>query len=187
MFAPLLTAINVWPRSAFALRVTLHACDGERARGLHDDAHVLEDVLDRGAQLVGADEHDLVDDLAGDAERLLADALHGDAVGERADAIERDDVSRAQRLVHARGLDGLHADDLDAGVTVLQICADAADQAAAADGHEHGIGHLRPLFLELRADRALTRDDVGIVERVHEAQAPASLRARARAPWRRRT
>ena len=53
---------------------------------------VLEDVLDRRADLVGADEDDLVDDLAREAERLLADAPHGDAVGERADAVERDEL-----------------------------------------------------------------------------------------------
>jgi hypothetical protein len=63
------------------------------------------------------------------------------------------------------------ADDLDAGMAVLEIRADAADEPAAADGHEHRIRHLRPLALELGADRALTRDDVGIVEGVHEAQA----------------
>jgi hypothetical protein len=58
---------------------------------------------------------------------LLADAPHGDAVGERADAVECDDAARAQRLVHARRLIGLDADDLDAGVAMLEIRADAAD------------------------------------------------------------
>ena len=141
MFAPLFTAINVAPRAACALRVALHAGDGERAGRLHDDAHVLEDVLDGRADLVRVDEDDLVDDLARDAKRLLADAPHGDAVGERADALERDEPSGAQRLVHARRLVGLDADDLDAGVAMLEIRADAADEAAAADGHEDRVRH----------------------------------------------
>src|SRR6185503_14090787 len=141
-----------------AFGVTFHAGDGECARWLYDGADVLEDVLDRGTNLVGADQDDLVDDLARDAKRLVANATHGDAVGERADAIERDDAARAQRLVHARGFIRLDAHDLDAGVAVLEIGADAADQPAAADGHEDCVGHARPLPLELRADRALTGD-----------------------------
>ena len=66
---------------------------------------------------------------------------------------------------------GLDADDLDARIAMLEVRADAADEPAAADGREHRVGHSRPLPLELDADRALARDDVGIVERVHEAQA----------------
>ncbi len=153
------------------LRIALHAGDGERSGRFHDRAHVLEDVLDGGANLVRVDEDDLVYDLARHAKSLLANAPHGDAVGERADALERDEPSRAQRVVHARRLVRLDADDLDARVAILQEGADAADQPAAADGDEYRIGHARPLALDLGADRALAGDDVGIVERMHEAKA----------------
>ena len=58
----------------------------KRAGRLGDGARVLEDVLDRGADLVGGHQQDLIDVLLGEAEGLLADAAHRDAVGEDADA-----------------------------------------------------------------------------------------------------
>jgi hypothetical protein len=47
------------------------AGDGQRAGRLDDAARVDEHVLDGGADGVGVDQHELVDQLAGDAEGLL--------------------------------------------------------------------------------------------------------------------
>ena len=103
MLAPLLMATSVLPCAALARDVFLQAGDRQRAGGLDDGARVLEDVLDGGADLVGVDEHDLVDVLRGRARNVSSPTrLHGDAVGEDADAIERHALAGAQRLVHAR-------------------------------------------------------------------------------------
>ncbi len=109
------------------LEPALQAGDAERARRFDHDATVLEDVLDRGADLVRAHEHDLVDDLARESERLVADATHRDSVRERADVVERDGFARVQRLRHARGLERLDADDPHLGIALFHVRADAAD------------------------------------------------------------
>ena len=90
MFAPQSTVTRFRPLTRLSLDVALRAGDAERRRRLDDRARVLEDVLHRGAQLVGVDEDHLVDVAAGEPERLDADLLHGDAVGEEADVGERD-------------------------------------------------------------------------------------------------
>ncbi len=99
-FGDVAQAVEVHVRAAVdahdALAVALLARDpflqarhGQRAGGLDDGARVLEHVLDRGADLVGVDEQDLIDVLAAQIEGLFTHALHGDAVREDADAVER--------------------------------------------------------------------------------------------------
>ena len=120
--------------------------DRERAGGLDDGARVLEDVLDRRADLVGVDEHDLVDVLAAQPEGLLADPPHRDAVGEDADALERHALAGAQRLVHRRRILRLDADDPDlADCRYFTYTRDAGDQAAAADRHEDRVERRRAI------------------------------------------
>ena len=111
MLAPLLMRDQRASAAACARDVALDAGHGERAGRLGDRAVVLEDVLDRGADLVRVDQQHLVDVLLRQPEGLLADAAHGDAVGEDADALERHALAGAQRIVHARGVLRLDADD----------------------------------------------------------------------------
>ena len=96
MFAPQVMA-DAASRPAARARATycLSAGDGQRPGRLEDAAGVLEHVLDGGADRVGVDDDELVDQLAGQAERLLADQLDGRAVGEQADVVERDPLARA--------------------------------------------------------------------------------------------
>ena len=56
--------------------ILLHAGHGECAGRFGDGAGVVEDVLDRAADLVDRYDDDRVDILAGDLERLLADLRH---------------------------------------------------------------------------------------------------------------
>ena len=118
--APLRIATRCWSRQRAALGVALEAGHRERAGRLHHAAGVVEDVLDRGADLVVRDAHDLVDGTLRDPERLLADGAHRDAVGEDADVIEHDAPAGPQRLVHRVGLERLDADDADAGQQALR-------------------------------------------------------------------
>ena len=111
----------------------------QRAGRLDDGTRVLEDVLDAGADLVGVDQHDLVDVLAAQPESFLPDAAHRDAVGESPDSLERHAVRRAQRIVHGRGIHRLDADDPDRGFRYFTYDGDAGDESAAADRHEDGV------------------------------------------------
>ena len=67
----------------------------------------------------------------------------------------------------------MHADDLRLRAFLAQRQRHAGDQPAAADGDQHGVEAWAVLD-HFQCDRALTRDDVGVVERVHENQ-PARL------------
>ena len=146
--------------------------------GSDDRARVVEDVLDRGADLVVVDADDLVDRRLHDRERVLADLLHRDAVGEQPDLVEPDAAAGRQRLRHRVGIDRLDADHLHVGPERLDVGADAGDQPAAADGHEdrrRDSGLCRSISTR---DRALAGDDQRIVEGMDEHQ--AALRRRAR-------
>ena len=87
MLAPLLTAISARARR-LPLDVLLQPGQAERAGRLGDGARVVEDVLDRGADLVCIDGDDLVQQLAAEAEGFGAGLTHRDAVGEQADLIQ---------------------------------------------------------------------------------------------------
>ncbi len=65
---------------AVPLRVLLERRHAQRACRLEDAARVLEHVLDRGADRVGVDDLEVVDQFARQPERLFADELDGRAV-----------------------------------------------------------------------------------------------------------
>ncbi len=139
----------------------------------------MENILDRGADLIGAHQYDLIDILARETKGLLAYAPHGDAVGKHADALEGDALSAAQRFVHPGRVFRLHADDFHARVKRLRIRRDARDQAAAAHGNENGVDFIAmALAQDLHGNRALPGNDIGIIEGMHEHQVslPAELR-----------
>ena len=156
----------------FAGDVFLDARHRQRAGRLGDRAVVLEDVLDGRADLVGADQHDFVHVFLREPEGLLSDPAHRDAVGEYADPVERDAPAGPERVVHARRVLGLDADDPDLRVERLHVRRDAGNEPASADRHEYRVERPGVLAQDLHADGALPGDDVGVVERVDERQPP---------------
>jgi len=133
----------------------------------------LEDVLDGGAQLVVRDEDDLVDQLGADSQRLVADLAHGRSVGEEADLVERQVLARSKRLRERIGVVRLDRNDLDVRRRDgADVGGHAGEEAAAADGDEDGV-ELADVGLaqELDGGRALTGDDVRVVERRDEGEA----------------
>ena len=89
----------------------------------------------------------------------------------------REQVQRVERQAHpATRLDrgseacrsfGLNADYLGRRAEILDVGSDAGDQPTTPDRHEDGI-RARVLVHDLHADRALARDDVGIVVGMHQ-------------------
>ena len=171
-FAPETTATSVSPVDRRALHVALRPRDRQCGGRLDRRARVLEDVLHRGADLVGVDEHDLVDVAPGEAERLAADPADGDAVGELPDLGEAHPPPGAERALHGVRVDRLDADHARLGPKGLHVGGDAGDQAAAADGDEHGADRLVALTQDLHADRALAGDHVRVVVGMDEGQMP---------------
>src|SRR3712207_9170583 len=62
---------------------------------------------------------------------------------------------------------GLHAEDLDLGPRRLDRDGGARGEAAAAHGN-HDAREVRDVFEQLEAERPLARDDVAVVEGMHE-------------------
>ena len=154
------------------LDIPLEARHRERTGRLGDAAGVVEDVLDRRTDLVGADQDDLVHPLPGDAEGLLADQAHRHPVGEETDLRQLHPPTGRQRRMQGRRLFGLDTDDPHLRHQPFDIGGDPRDQPAASHRHEDGVGRLRMLAQDLHADGALAGDHVRIVERVQEGQAP---------------
>ena len=154
-----------------------HAGHGQRAGRFEDAARVLENVLDRGADRIGIDPYDFVDEFAADAECLLADLFDRGTVAEQADVLEPDPPTRLDRAGHGVGIERLHADDADLGPDRLHVRGNARDQPAATDGDEDGLERVRMLAQDFHADRALPGNHVGIVERMHEDE-PAAFAQR---------
>ena len=150
---------------AFAVDVTLQACHRERAGRLGDRPRVLEDILDRRADLVGGDEHDLVDAFARDLERLRPDLPHSHAIREDADALQHDALARRKRRVERRGVMRLDPDDPRLRPQRLDISRDAGDEPATSDLDEDRIEGLALLAHDFHAHGALPGDHVLVVER----------------------
>ena len=146
------------------------AGDPQRAGRLHDRSRVVEDLLDRGADLVVRHAHDLVHRLPDDRKRDLSHLAHGDTIGKDADAIEHDRAACRHRLEHGVGLVGLHANHANAGAERLDVAGDPGDQPASSDGDEDGRHIAEAVTKDLVADRALAGDHQWIVERMDERE-----------------
>ena len=81
---------------------------------------------------------------------------------------------RVDRLDHGVRVVHLHANHLDLGPHCLDVVGHARHQAAAADGHKHGIelvaAQLLQLAQDLHGNRALAGNHVGVVKGVHKGQ-----------------
>ena len=154
--------------------VALEPRQGEPARWLGDGAGLVEDVLYGGADLIGRHRHDFVEGGAADPERLCPHLADRDPVGEEAHAVERHARVGGERRRHAGRIVGLDADHLDVGPQELDEARHPGREASAAHRHEDRFQRTGMLLQDLHADRALPRDDVWVVVRVHEGQAVAA-------------
>ena len=74
--------------------------------------------------------------------------------------------------MHRRRVGRIDADDANLRMHVFEIGGDTGDEAAAADRNEHGIDVAARLPRDLHADRALSGDDVRVIERMDEDHLP---------------
>jgi hypothetical protein len=170
MLAPEAIATSVLPCAPVFLGPGLGAGHRQRAGRFEDGAGIFEDVLDRGADGVGIDQHHLIHVLLAQAESLLADVLHRRAVGEQADRFQPHAAARLERTVHGIGIGRLDADHFRFRPQALDVGRDTGDQAAAADAAEHRVDRLRMLAQDFHADGALPGDHIRIVEGMDEVE-----------------
>ena len=185
MFAPQVIATSDSVPQPARRDVLLHRGDAHRPGRLEDAPRVLEHVLDRGADRVGVDDDEIVDQRPGQAERLLAHLLDGRPVGEQADVVERDAFARPDGADHRVRVGHLDPDDLDLRPHGLDVRGDAGDEAAAPDGDEHRVDRVLVLAQDLHADGPLPGDHVRVVERMHEGVSVAFLQTAGRGGRRR--
>ena len=77
--------------------------------------------------------------------------------------------------MHARRILGLDANDPDLRIERLHVCRDAGDESASADRHEYRVERSGMLAQDLHADGALARNDMRVIERVHERESTLLL------------
>ena len=95
---------------------------------------------------------------------------HGEqTVGESGGVLERHRLSRRARARELRRAGRLHADDARVRQPQLDRRRDAGAESAAADRDEHGVD-VRQVGGDLETDRALPRDDQGMVVRRNKRQ-----------------
>ena len=154
----------------FALHVDLALEHGGHGRGtgglddllaaLHEQQHGLGDLeIANGDDVVGI----FLDERDGDVARCL----DGDAVGNGGDGIGLDVAVRMERLRDRVRAFGLHADDLYAGVDLLDARGHTAKQSAAAGRHDDDVRRGQ-VAEDLEAERTLTGNDLGVIVGVQE-------------------
>ena len=158
--------------TAHVLAEVLHLVVDDRgdrggAGALDDDLLLLEERQQRLRDLALRDRDDLVDVLLAHGEGVCARQTHREAVGERLRGGDEDGLVLLHGELHARQHRGLHADDADGRLLLLQRTRDAGDQAAAADGDDDGV-EVGVLLEQLQTDCALPSHDLEVVERVDE-------------------
>ena len=141
----------------------LQSSDGQRARPFDDHLRLFDEGDDGVGDRVVVDRDDAVHESLDQAERAVRWASHGHAVGDRAGG-----GSTRGAMIGERAANAIHGRRLDAGDAHLRACGldcagDAAEQPAAAGGHEH-LTDLRALVEDFEADRALPRDDGVVIE-----------------------
>ena len=152
--------------------MALEPRQGQGPRRFGNPPGIVEDVLDGGADLVGADQDDLVHPLPGDAEGLLPDQPHRHTIGEETDLRQFHPLARRQGAVEGGGVLRLHANDLDLRSHVFDVGSNPGDEPPAAHGDVDSMQGLGVLAQDFHGDGALAGDHIRVVEGVNEGQPP---------------
>ena len=156
---------------AFPLHVALKSGDAQCTGRFGNGAGIVEDILDRGTDLIGVDQDHLIHALSGDAERLFTDLPHRDTIGEYAHLIQQHPLVALHGALQGRRVFRFHADDLDLGIEGLDETRHSGDQTAAAHRHEDGVQRCLVLTQDLHGHRPLSGNDLRIIVRMDEDHA----------------
>ena len=154
----------------FALHVDLaleHGGHGRGAGGLDDLLAALHEQEHGLGDLKIADGDDVVGVFLDERDGDVARRLDGDAVGDGGDGVGLDVAVRMERLRDRVRALGLHADDLYAGVDLLDARGHTGKQSAAAGRHDDDVRRGQ-VAEDLEAECALTGNDLGVIVGVQE-------------------
>ena len=141
--------------------------NGYGARALSNHLMLLDHSKDRRADLALGHGDDLVHVLGAEIEGVLAGLLYRDTVRNGGHAVKSLSLSVLNGIEHTGSASRLNAVDLDLRLQVLCRICDSRDQTATADRHYNGI-QIIDLVQNFNTDGSLTRNDVLVVEGVHE-------------------
>ena len=150
--------------------LSLDTGDSQCAGRFQNAACVQENVFDGGADIVGIDQNDIINIFAGYSEGFFADQFDCCTIGNQADILQIDASACIKALFHGAGVGGFDTDYADFRTDLFDIGGNAGDQASAADRYEDGMDRSGMLTENFHADRALSCNDIGIVERMDEGQ-----------------
>ena len=105
-----------------------------------------------------------------EAESFVANLLDRSTIGKQADLVERDPLAAGEGFSHRIRIAGFDTDDAGLRAQALDVGGNPGDEAATADGAEHGVDRLRMGAEDFHADRALTGNHVRIVKRMDEGE-----------------
>ena len=138
------------------------------ARTFGNNPLLFDKAADGPFERLFVDQKDIIDEIGDHGARDAARLLDRDALRQRFAAAG--DVLAGDGKFHRRIEFGLHADDPDVGAHVAGDCGDAANQAAAANGHDKHV-QFRVVRQHLQPDRPLTCHHMLVVIGVDQRQA----------------
>ena len=97
----------------------------------------------------------------------LSRSFYSDSIRDRTYILQLDNLLLFQRLLHARRMLGLYADNTAAGTHCLDCNGNAADQTAPANRYDYRI-HITELIQNFQTDRTLSGNDIFIIKGLHE-------------------
>ena len=147
---------------------------GHRTGRLHHKLVTFHQEDQGASNIVFAHGRHIVHQLLDDGERHLAGAAHRNTVSDGGNLLQRHQSIRCQRQRVRCRVFRLNTNNLDLLAELLLLRADSSgqtsQQTAAANTHNHGV-NIRNLLQDFQTDRALTGNNVFIVEGVHEHRA----------------
>ncbi|RMW23417.1 hypothetical protein ALO97_05610 [Pseudomonas syringae pv. tagetis] len=135
----------------------------QRARRLGDRAGVVVDILDRSANLVGADGDHFIDIMTAHLKGVMADLRHRHAIGKQTDLAQHHALTCGHCGLQAIGIVRFDTNHLDFRAQVFDVSRDTGNQTAATDRHENGVQAARLLTKDFHRHGALPGNRVGIV------------------------
>ncbi|RMO16362.1 hypothetical protein ALQ46_05467, partial [Pseudomonas savastanoi pv. phaseolicola] len=148
------------------LDVFLDPGHAQRAGGLGDRAGVVVNVLDRRADIVGADGDHFIDIMTAHFKGVMADLRHRHTIGKQPDLAQYHALARRHCRLQAVGVVRFDADNLDLRSQVFDVRRDTRDQTATTDRYEYRVQLPRLLAKNLHRHGALPGNRVRVVIRV---------------------
>jgi hypothetical protein len=142
-----------------------------RARAFHHALFALQQSQDRQCDRRLIHQHGLIYYLSRNRKSIRSHDRYRKAVTQRGINRSADGGTIRQGRREARGVVGLHANDLHRRLNGLHGATQPGNQSGAANGTNHHI-HLRHLFQNLQPHRARSRDHVRIVKPVDVGEVP---------------